>query len=314
MRVPKKFGKRSTENNEKLQPKTRYFLTFEGEKTEYQYFQGIIDNQHELGINELIDIIPLSRHHIEKSWSNPEKACHLFIKDLRERESGEQTVGTLISHVTDWVMERKGVPSKAQVFTHLKNHLAELGYKPEDYVTEHNKTEVTKCICSSLDELRLVEVSPETIGQFRKDLKVQKHFNKRDGDIACLIVDRDADSFTSEQYDSVVEKCEKEHIDLYVTNPRFEFWLLLHFLDKNRIKCENICQKRETGKQPYLEQELNRYCRGVSKRQIPFDLLVDKVDTAIENEKEFCEDISGLKKTIGSNIGQLMTELKGIKR
>lgn len=314
MRVPKKFGKRSTENDEKLQPKTRYFLTFEGEKTEFQYFQGVIDHQNELGINELIEIIPLSRHHIEKSWSNPEKACQLFVKDLHERESEELIVETLTSHVTDWVMERKGVPSKAQVTTHLRNHLTEHGYEPEDYVTEHNKTEVTNCICSSLDELCLVEVTPETIGQFRKYLKAQKHFNKRDGDIACLIVDRDADSFTSEQYDSVVEKCEVEHIDLYVTNPRFEFWLLLHFLDKSQIKCEKIYQKRESGKQPYLEQELRRCCQGVSKRQIPFDLFADKVDTAIKNEKEFCEEVSGLKMAVGSNIGNLLTELKGIKR
>lgn len=313
MRVPKKFGKRSTANDEKLPPKIRYFLTFEGEKTEYQYFQGVIDHQHELGINELIDIIPLSRHHIEKSWSNPEKACQLFVKDLRERKSGELTVETLISHVTDWVMDKKGVPSRAQVATHLRDHLTKNGYKPGECLTEHNKIEVTNCICSSLDELCLVEVSPETIGQFRKYLKNQKHFNKRDGDIACLIVDRDADSFTSEQYDSVVEKCEKEHIDLYVTNPRFEFWLLLHFIDKSRINCENICQKQEAGKQPHLEQELSRYCKGVSKRNVPFNLLVDNVDTAIENEKEFCEDILGLKKAIGSNIGQLMTELKGTK-
>ncbi|MDD4429731.1 MAG: RloB domain-containing protein, partial [Paludibacter sp.] len=85
MKVPKNFGKRSTANDEKLQPKTRYFLTFEGEKTEYQYFKGVVDHQHELGINEIIEIIPLSRHYIEKSWSNPEKACQLFVKDLRER-------------------------------------------------------------------------------------------------------------------------------------------------------------------------------------------------------------------------------------
>lgn len=315
MRVPKKFGKRSTANDEKLQPKKRYFLTFEGEKTEHQYFQGVIDHQNELGINELIDIIPLSRHHIERSWSNPEKACQLFVKDLRERASGELTVETLISHVTDWVLERKGVPSKVQeVSTYLRSHLIELGYKLEDSVTDHNKMEVTNYICSALDDLCLVEVTPETIEQFRKYLKIQKHFNKRDGDIACLIVDRDADSFTSEQYDSVVEKCEKEHIDLYVTNPRFELWLLLHFLDKSRINCANICQKRESGKQHYLEQELNRCCQSVSKRHVPFNLFADKVDAAIENEREFCEEVSGLKATIGSNVGTLMSELKGIKR
>jgi hypothetical protein len=309
MRVPKKFGKRSSANDEKLQPKIRYFLAFEGEKTEYQYFQGLIHHQDELGINELIEITPLLRHHDEKSWSNPYNACQLFINDLRVRESEIFTVGNLISHVTDWVMERKGIPTKARVTTHLTQSLIKRGYKLEGRVDD-DKENITNCICSALDELCLVDVSPENIGHFRKYLKEQKHFNKRDGDVACLIVDRDSESFTAEQYDSVVEKCKQEHIDLYVTNPRFEFWLLLHFLDKGSIDCEKVCQKRVPGIQHYLEQELHKRVPGISKRNVPFDLLVNYLDVAIVNEKEFCEEITGLKNIIGSNIGRLMTELK----
>ena len=52
-------------------------------------------------------------------------------------------------------------------------------------------------------------------------------------DKICLVIDRDKDSFIStpnnRQYEYVVKTCKKKGFGLYVTNPCFEFWLLLHF-------------------------------------------------------------------------------------
>ena len=44
-----------------------------------------------------------------------------------------------------------------------------------------------------------------------------------------MVVDRDKDSFTEEQYDKVVEFCKKNNVSLYVSNPSFELWLYMHF-------------------------------------------------------------------------------------
>ncbi|MEA3458556.1 MAG: RloB domain-containing protein, partial [Candidatus Thermoplasmatota archaeon] len=78
MRTPKTFGKRSTADDKELKLKARYFLTFEGEETEVQYFSGVIQFKKELGINDLLEIIPLIRNYEEKSWSHPCK----FIRPL----------------------------------------------------------------------------------------------------------------------------------------------------------------------------------------------------------------------------------------
>lgn len=63
-------------------------------------------------------------------------------------------------------------------------------------------------------------------------------------DKICLVIDRDKDSFIStpnnRQYEYVVKTCKKKGFGLYVTNPCFEFWLLLHFdevfcLDRDKL-------------------------------------------------------------------------------
>ncbi len=42
-----------------------------------------------------------------------------------------------------------------------------------------------------------------------------------------------------EQYDYVLEQCNIRKYGFYITNPCFEFWLLMHFDDVNRLK-DNI--------------------------------------------------------------------------
>ena len=87
MRISKPFGKRSSADNEELMPKVKYFLTFEGEKTEVQYFSGVANFKKELGINTLFTIVPLERHYEEISWSNPCKFIFSLIQTLEDRKS-----------------------------------------------------------------------------------------------------------------------------------------------------------------------------------------------------------------------------------
>ena len=51
---------------------------------------------------------------------------------------------------------------------------------------------------------------------------------------------------------------------------------------------------------------LNRCCIAISQASVrplfPFEELIDKVDTAILHEKDFCEDVRGLKSSPGSNV------------
>ena len=46
-----------------------------------------------------------------------------------------------------------------------------------------------------------------------------------------LVVDKD--KWTDKQLNDVKEKCNKNHFSLTVSNPCFEYWLLLHFEKRN---------------------------------------------------------------------------------
>ena len=66
MRIPKTFGER---NEKEREPAKKYYLIYEGAKTEAQYFNGIIQNKEKLNINSLIELIPVLRSYNEEDWS-----------------------------------------------------------------------------------------------------------------------------------------------------------------------------------------------------------------------------------------------------
>jgi hypothetical protein len=134
-------------------------------------------------------------------------------------------------------------------------------------------------------------------------------------DKICLIVDRDRKSFISppqnNQYAYVVKKCKEMNFGFYVTNPCFEFWLLLHFdevfaLDQNKM----LLNPKVASKRRYAEDELRKVFPNYKKTRYDAKFLVNSIDKAIENEKKFCEDIEKLESNLGSNLGELIYEMR----
>ena len=134
-------------------------------------------------------------------------------------------------------------------------------------------------------------------------------------DQICLIVDRDKDSYVStpenNQYKYVLDKCREMGFQFCVTNPCFEFWLLLHFDEVFTLDKEKMLENpKVTVKRRYAEDELRKIYLGYNKSSYHAEILVKEIDKAIENEKEFCEDIEELECSVGSNIGRLITLMR----
>ena len=60
--------------------KKKYYLVYEGEKTEEIYFDEIISSREKIGINPLIELVPVLRSYSEKNWSNPKKFWIVCLK------------------------------------------------------------------------------------------------------------------------------------------------------------------------------------------------------------------------------------------
>lgn len=304
LRVDKTFNKRS--NSDVRTRAKKYYLAFEGSVTEIQYINGLIDYRDEIGINVSFDIIPLTRFTAEKSNSSPHKwALPLLLKTIAEYKSEKMSVSTLVSHGVEWAVEScmvRGKNNSRQLRETRMAVIAEferIGYA-SDYLIDESELEVFCQILFTQMCIAFQKNSHKTAIQTLKQyVQNQRRFYSERSDKACLIIDRDEKSFKpAERYDDVVADCDKHKISLYVSNPRFEFWILLHSEDIGYVDVQRIKEDSD-----YLDKCIKEAFPAYSKTSIHFENFKDKIRTAIRNESLFCEDVKLLKTEVGSNLG-----------
>lgn len=314
MREKKKFAERTRISKEDRTRK-KYFLVFEGNRTEGIYFNTINELKDKIGINPLIEIISIERTYTEEGWSNPKKILEQLLKDLEEIENGKISYKTLVDKIIEIIMEDKKISSKIskeisseKMIENIKNDRKSL-----DNIVENVEEDCEFLLNMIIKKLFLtIEEIPNILETVLKNIENKQITYSEDIDKMCFIVDRDKKSFKEEQYNYVKKECKRKNFKLYVTNPCFEFWLLLHFDEVHSIDKEKLLENnRITAKSKvrYVEAELKKYF-PYNKNKYNAELLIEKIDLAIENEKKFCEDIGELKDKLGSNIGLLIKELK----
>lgn len=268
-----------------------------------------------IGISPLIKLIPIIRSYSEDGWSNPKKILDRVIENLEESRTNHISYETLLNRIMDYFYEMKIISAskvQSRIIWKAMCRICEEKYfkKLDSYVDDIEKS------CSLILKTLQEEYELDHVISDISNIIKEGGFTYAEGfDKICLIIDRDRESFVSSsknnQYKYVVDKCEEMGFGLYVTNPCFEFWLLLHFdkvfeLDRDKL-LEN---PKVTAKRRYVEQELRKIYPGYKKASYRAEELVKAIDHAIDNEKKFCEDIVNLENTIGSNIGRLIMDMR----
>lgn len=293
----------------------KYFFVYEGSETEAIYFEAVDSMRDNIKISPLIKLIPVMRSYSENGWSNPKKILDRVIENLEESRTNHISYETLLNRIMDYFYEMKIITtSKVQarsIWKAMCRICKEKCLKTLDsYVDDIEKS------CSLILKTLQEEYELEHVISDISNIIKEEGFTYAEGfDKICLIIDRDRESFVSSpknnQYKYVIDKCEEMGFGLYVTNPCFEFWLLLHFdkvfeLDRDKL-LEN---PKVTAKRRYVEQELRRVWPGYKKASYRAEELVKDIDYAIDNEKKFCEDVVNLENSIGSNIGKLIMDMR----
>lgn len=311
MRERKSFIER-TRVNKSDQVKKKYFFVFEGSETEEIYFDAVNGHREELQIDPLIELVPLVRDFGEDGWSNPKKIVDRLVENVAEAESGEMTYDILFNRIMDYLLATNMIKGKPQsrLFWNTLLWICEnkLSKKTSDIVTDADSEIET--ILKVLVEITSLENIAENIGEIIKKLSIT--FDS-EIDKICLVVDRDKNSFVVNekinQYKYVVDVCKENGFGFYITNPCFEFWLLLHFDDFTELdKALLFDNPNITKKKTYAEKELSKRI-AFKKNRYDADSLVLKLQTAIVNVKTFCEDIDHLENEVGSNLGKLFEEI-----
>lgn len=293
----------------------KYFLVYEGSDTELIYFDAVNSMRENIGINPLIELIPIIRSYSEEGWSNPKKILDRIIENLEESKAERISYETLLNRMMDYFYETKVITTSKVLAKSIWNTMVRICAEDLKKMLQA-EVENIEADCNAILELLMKEYDIGHVISGISDIIRDGGLTYAEGfDQICLIVDRDKDSFLAlpgnDQYGYVVDKCKEKGFQLCITNPCFEFWLLLHFDEVFELDTDKLLENPKiTVKRRYAEQELHRIYPRYKKSSYQAEELVKNIDKAIQNEKKFCEDIKGLESSVGSNIGRLIEEMR----
>ena len=275
------------------------------------YFDAVKSMRDQIEINPLIELIPIIRSFSEEGWSNPKKILDRVIENLRESKEHSMSYESLLNRIIDYLYDIKAIANGRvmvrSIWKTMQSVCTEVLNKSLADMVEDVESACNILSTSIMKEYEIENIVGD-ISEIIKDsgLTYSEGFDK-----ICLIVDRDRDSFVStpdnNQYKYVSEKCKEMGFEFYVTNPCFEFWLLLHFDEVFGLDREKLLQNpKVTAKRRYTEDALRKIYPRYRKSSYNAEVFVKNIDRAIENEKQFCEDIEQLEYSVGSNIGNMI--------
>ncbi|MEG0471112.1 MAG: RloB domain-containing protein, partial [Solibacillus sp.] len=196
-RLSKKIPNQSRNIPEKEEAKKKYFFILEGEKTEHIYMREVAQNNKK----SLIDVLILER--IQGTHSNQYKITASIQNYLEKNVELDQEIKDQL-YILCGEYEEENISEKELIECLEKV----LGDKKESFITDYND--------NVIDQIRLLN----ELNNYEEGF-----------DRICLILDRDYRSFKDDQYDEVLKICKNNNFMLGITNPNFEFYLLLHIND-----------------------------------------------------------------------------------
>lgn len=272
--------------NEQITPRKIYFISVEGVATEVEYLQGLSDYRTELGINALVNIEVLRRK-TKDGYSAPEQVIELLEEYLSLREAGNNIF--------------PDIPDE------IKNNFS------PDFIQLYIETPGS----ISPKERNRFELALRKTGY---DLAYRKYLSKYTGnfDEFCILIDRDAGSHSSEDMNFILQYCKENNYRCFITNPCFEFWLLLHFSDVYEEYSDQLDLIRENKKvsnaHTFVSNELSAKAHH-GKKGIAFkEKYLPHIEEAIIRASKFASDNEALITDIGCNIWILIKEMQSFDK
>lgn len=238
-----------------------------------------------IGINPLIELIPIIRSYSEEGWSNPKKILDRIIENLEESKAERISYETLLNRMMDYFYETKVITTSKVLAKSIWNTMVRICAEDLKKMLQA-EVENIEADCNAILELLTKEYDIGHVISGISDIIRDGGLTYAEGfDQICLIVDRDKDSFSAlpgnDQYGYVVDKCKEKGFQLCITNPCFEFWLLLHFDEVFELDTDKLLENPKiTVKRRYAEQELHRIYPRYKKSSYQAEELVKNIDKA----------------------------------
>lgn len=156
--------------------------------------------------------------------------------------------------------------------------------------------------------------SPEDVVCKLDEYLLEKYDYKYEYDQLWVVWDREKVDSRKKEILKMLPKCKEKNYNIALSNPLFEFWLLMHLVDITIYSKEDLfANKQISQKRKYIDKELsNLLDNGFNKKKGKFNkdiITIENVKRAISQEKLFENDVNKIIDNLGSNIGSLVTQI-----
>lgn len=179
-------------------------------------------------------------------------------------------------------------------------------------------------LASNISSLIKVElVSKPTEASEPKDVldNLQIHVDKYDFnkgfDSLWLVCDREkvlCRKTGSKGLIEVIPLCKEKGYSIALSNPLFEFWLLLHIVDISSYDNDILFRNdKVSAKRRYIDKELSNLLEnGFNKKRGKFNhsiVSLENINRAIAQEELFENNLSDIIDNLGCNVSSLVKEI-----
>lgn len=140
--------------------------------------------------------------------------------------------------------------------------------------------------------------------------EAKDEFNFKVGDELWMIIDTD----NWKNIPSIIQTCNGlENMFVAVSNPCFEFWLLLHVKDIKEYSEEvlnQIFKNTKTGYRNYVETKIVEIVGTYNKKNLRADDFLPNIDLAVSRAKNLDQEQEEYPTKLGSHIYKLIEKIK----
>lgn len=127
-----------------------------------------------------------------------------------------------------------------------------------------------------------------------------------------MVVDRDKQNVSQKQLIEIINKCKREGYNLALSNPTFEFWLLLHLTTIDEYDFETLMENpkpQAKSKKRYIEKELSQILNGYNKNKLQFNDFAPGIKNAIARAKKLEIENENILNNLGTSVCLLVEKL-----
>lgn len=162
---------------------------------------------------------------------------------------------------------------------------------------------------------KLTEASaPQSVVNNLETFLKTKYDYEANNDECWVVWDREKDEGRKKCILKIMPLCKKKRYNIAMTNPSFEFWLLLHIADIEKFDKNRLFENDwVNSSRRFIDKKLSELLPGgYNKKKGRFNdkiITEENIKKALDQEKHFERKVKKIIDNLGSNIGDLVARI-----